>query len=89
MTTIPDLWDAKKVGGMLEAKDVLKLSRTRQLDGQIALALEHKQPFNLVVSPRTQSVSGPLRRAVRETGGTVYVYNPATDALTEFKFKGE
>ena len=89
MTTIPDLWDAKKVGGMLEAKDVLKLSRTRQLDGQIALALEHKQPFNLVVSPGTQSVSGPLWYDVRRTGGTVYVYNPATDALTEFKFKGE
>ena len=86
MTTIPDLWDAKKVGGMLEAKDVLKLSRTRQLDGQIALAIEHGQPFNLVVSPRTQSVSGPLRSAVEDTGGMVYVYNPATGALTEFKF---
>ena len=60
VTTIPDLWDAKKVGGILEAKDVLKFSRTRQLDGQIALARQHDQPFNLVVSLACPVIFGPV-----------------------------
>ncbi|MGU3400492.1 hemagglutinin repeat-containing protein [Brucellaceae bacterium D45D] len=81
VTTIPDLWQSS-VGGLLEAKNVQNLSMSNQLRAQIQVATETGQPLNLVVSPRTQSVSGPLVSGVRSTGGNVYVYNPATDTLT-------
>jgi len=81
VTTIPDLW-GKSVGGLLEAKNVLNLSRSPQLRAQVRIAEESGEPLNLVVSPRTLSVSVPLVRDVRATGGDVFVYNPATDALT-------
>ena len=86
VTTVPDLW-GRNVGGVLEAKNVQKLSLSNQLRAQIKLAGENNQPFNLVVSPRTRTVSEPLWRQVRNTGGDIYVYNPATKDLTEFKFK--
>ena len=86
VTTVPDLW-GKNVGGVLEAKNVQKLSYSPQLQAQVALARENNQPFNLVVSPRTRTVSEPLRDAVKKTRGGIYVYNPATKDLTEFKFK--
>ena len=86
VTTVPDLW-GRNVGGVLEAKNVQKLSLSNQLRAQIKLARENNQPFNLVVSPRTRTVSEPLRDAVKKTRGHIYVYNPATKDLTEFKFK--
>jgi hypothetical protein len=81
VTTIPDLW-GNNVGGLLEAKNVQNLSMSNQLRAQIQVATETGQPLNLVVSPRTQSVSGPLVSGVQSTGGNVFVYNPATDTLT-------
>jgi hypothetical protein len=86
VTTIPDLWD-KTVGGFLEAKNVLKLSLSPQLQAQVKIAKASDEPLNLVVSPRTQTVSRPLLDAVRSTGrgnvkGNVYVYDPVADTLT-------
>jgi filamentous hemagglutinin len=81
VTTIPDLW-GRNVGGVLEAKNVQNLSLSPQLRAQAQIAREAGEPMNLVVSPRTQRVSGPLLNDVRSTGGNVYVYNPATDSLT-------
>lgn len=83
VTTIPDLW-GKNVGGLLEVKDVQKLSMRNQLRGQIKVANDTDQPLNLVVSPRTHSVSKELMFQVRETGGDIYRYNPATGDLTRF-----
>ena len=85
VTTVPDLW-GRNVGGVLEAKNVQKLSYSPQLQAQVALARENNQPFNLVVSPRTRTVSGPLRDAVEDARGHVYVYDPVTKELSEFKF---
>ncbi|WP_107497092.1 putative toxin [Thalassobius sp. I31.1] len=81
VTTIPDLW-GRNVGGLLEAKNVQRLSLSPQLRAQSQIARESGEPLNLVVSPRTQTVSGPLLNDVRSTGGNVFVYNPATDSLT-------
>ncbi len=70
VTTIPDLW-GRNVGGLLEAKNVQNLSLSPQLRAQAQIARESGQPLNLVVSPRTQQVSGPLLNDVRSTGGNV------------------
>jgi len=83
VTTIPDLW-GKNVGGLLEVKNVKDLSLSNQLRAQIKVASDTGQPLNLVVSPRTNNVSGELMRQVRSTGGDVYRYNPATGDLTKF-----
>lgn len=83
VTTIPDLWGGN-VGGILEVKNVLELSMSDQLRAQIKVASDTGQPLNLVVSPRTNNVSGELMRQVRSTGGDVYRYNPVTGDLTNF-----
>ena len=83
VTTIPDLW-GKNVGGLLEVKNVQKLSMSNQLRAQIKVAIDTGQPLNLVVSPKTSSISGRLIRQVRSTGGDIYRYNPATGDLTKF-----
>lgn len=51
---------------------------------QLKIALESGQPLNLVVSPRTQTISGPLTRQVRRTGGDIFRYNPATGEMTKY-----
>lgn len=81
VTTIPDMW-GRNVGGLLEAKNVIDLSRAPQLRGQVQIALDTGQPLNLVVSPRTVTISNPLLADVRATGGNVFVYDPVTDLLT-------
>ncbi|EIK60998.1 putative toxin [Pseudomonas lactis] len=83
VTTIPDLW-GKNVGGLLEVKNVQNLSMSNQLRAQIKVASDTGQPLNLVVSPRTSNISGELMRQVRNTGGDVFRYNPATGDLTRF-----
>ena len=75
----------ENVGGMLEVKNVLRLSMSNQLRAQIKIARETGQPLNIVVSPRTINVSGELKNEVKETGGAIYRYNPVTGNLTEFK----
>lgn len=81
VTTVPDLWGTN-VGGLIEAKNVQNLSMSNQLRAQIQVATSTGQPMNLVVSPRTQSVSGPLIDGIRSTGGNIYIYNPSTSSLT-------
>jgi len=80
VNTIPDLW-GKSVGGILEVKNVQNLTMSNQLRGQIQKAEELRQPLNLVVSPRTQTVSRELIGGVERTGGKVYVYHPATNDM--------
>ncbi|MBC8719173.1 hemagglutinin repeat-containing protein [Ochrobactrum sp. Marseille-Q0166] len=84
VTTIPDLWGAN-VGGLVEAKNVQRLSMSNQLRAQIKIAMDTGQPMNLVISPRTTNVSGPLIRDVRGTGGNIYVYNPSTSSLDRWQ----
>ncbi|MDE3811266.1 hypothetical protein I7I49_13385 [Sinorhizobium meliloti] len=87
VTTIPDLWD-KSTGGILEAKNVQKLTNSNQLRAQLEHAERTGTPFNLVVSPRTESISEPLRARIdavtRKVGGGIYRYDPATGTLSDF-----
>ena len=87
VTTIPDLW-GRSTGGILEVKNVQNLSNSNQLRAQLQLAEETGTPFNLVVSPRTQNISGPLRDRIDEVttkvGGGIYRYDPSTGNLSNF-----
>ncbi len=84
VTTIPDLW-GKKVGGVLEVKNVIDLSMSNQLRAQIEFASSVRQPLNLVVSPRTTNVSREVIERVQETGGGIFRYDPASGELTKFE----
>lgn len=75
------MWQTS-AGGLLEAKNVVNLSMSDQLRAQIRIATQRNQPLNLVVSARTQNVSRPLLRAVRSTGGNVFVYDVAAGMIT-------
>jgi len=71
---IPDLMG----GGITEIKDVLNQSFTRQLRIEAAAS---EGPFSVIFSPRIQRVSRPLQDAVRNSGGTIRVFDPATGTL--------
>ncbi|TFF42012.1 filamentous hemagglutinin N-terminal domain-containing protein [Pseudomonas sp. RIT623] len=87
VTTIPDMW-GRNTGGLLEVKNVKNLSMSDQLRAQLQLAEMTGQPFNLVVSPRTQSISAPLKARIdavtSKVGGGIYRYDPSTKLLSDF-----
>ncbi|UMZ12298.1 hypothetical protein I9018_00895 [Pseudomonas sp. MPFS] len=87
VTTIPDMW-GRNAGGLLEVKNVKNLSMSDQLRAQLQLAEMTGQPFNLVVSPRTQSISAPLKARIdavtSKVGGGIYRYDPSTKLLSDF-----
>src|SRR6185312_7281603 len=64
--------------GVTDIKNVAYLHDTDQLKQFAQYAKDNKLPFNLIVGPDTQGISGPLLDNVRATGGTVTQYDPAT-----------
>ncbi len=50
----------------------------------IGTARNANAPFNLVVSPRTTTISGPLLKAITEAKGSIYVFDPAAGTLKRF-----
>ncbi|MBB4112173.1 filamentous hemagglutinin [Rhizobium sp. BK226] len=86
VTTIVDLWD-KAVGGLIEAKNVKRLSKSSQLSAQIEMAKQLGEPYNLVIAPGTR-ISGPLKEAIdevtRSNGGGIYRFDPATGIITDY-----
>ncbi|WP_330208192.1 putative toxin [Pseudomonas sp. Z13] len=87
VTTIPDMW-GRSVGGLLEVKNVKNLSMSDQLRAQLQLAEMTGQPFNLVVSPRTESISAPLQQRIdavtSKVGGGIYRFDPSTGLFSKF-----
>jgi hypothetical protein len=86
VTTIVD--SAGRPVGLVEFKDVVKLSSSPQFKAQLAEALATRQPNNLVVSPGSKTISGPLLRQIEavknQVGGGIYRHDPATDILTSW-----
>jgi RHS repeat-associated protein len=75
-TTVPDIIDAS--GNITDIKNVIDLTFTRQLQIQAEAA---RGSFNLIVSPRTQSISQPLLDAVNTSGGRIQIFDPVTGTL--------
>jgi RHS repeat-associated protein len=76
---IPDIVD---MAGMTEIKDALYVTNTPQLRTEAARAVSDGVPFNLIVSPRTQSISAAVQQAVDLTNGVILVYDPTTGVFT-------
>jgi hypothetical protein len=75
---VPDVYE----GGQApigDVKDVLRLTFTRQLQAMANLAKMTGTSFNIIVSPRTISVSGPLRDAVQSSGGFIFRFDHTTN----------
>ena len=64
-TVVPDL-PVRNIYGVTDAKNVIKLSQSSQTRGFEEIALSQKQPFNLIISPRTQTVSKPLQESIEK-----------------------
>jgi len=79
-TSIPDIIDES--GNITEIKSSINLSYSPQLQIQAQAAQSTGGTFNLIVGPNTQYISGPLRQAVFQSGGSIQVFNPTTGALT-------
>ncbi len=75
---IPDMW-GRAAGGVLEIKEVLDLSLRRQLRAQLDYALRNNLPYNLVVSSRTQTISGPLRAQIDAVNRNYMRHSGAAD----------
>ena len=74
VTRVPDIFDAN-----ISIKDVANLPFTTQLQIQFRAA---PGSFSLIVSRNTGHISSPLQLAVRSTGGTITVSNPAHNSFS-------
>jgi len=79
---VPDLPVTDEFG-VTDIKNVVELSNSDQLRAFHRYAAEHNMPFNLIIGPRTETISEPLLNNIRETGGRVVMFDPATEELTE------
>ncbi len=69
---------------VVEVKNVIDISATKQLRAQANMALETGQPMNLMVSPRTTNISQQTLKLIKDTGGAIYRFDPATGELTAY-----
>jgi len=74
--------------GVTDAKNVVHLYQTPQTRGFFEVAKSQDVPFNLIVSPRTQTISGPLRQSIERTGGTIFEFDPVTETFKKVIIEG-
>lgn len=73
--------EANKFSGVTEVKNWLDLTNDDQLRAFHQYAREKNLPFNIIIGPRTQTISEPLLNNIRDTGGRVLQYDPETKNL--------
>jgi len=78
---IPDLPVGGKFG-VTDVKNVQNLSNSGQLKSFYNYAVDNKLDFNLIIGPNTKSISEPLLDNIRNTNGTVKLYDPVTGKFT-------
>jgi len=86
-TVIPDL-PVGNMYGVTDAKNVIKICQSPQTRGFDEIARAQNVPFSLIISPRTQTVSGPLQRAIKSTGGTIFEFDSASEIFKTVNFSG-
>jgi Restriction endonuclease fold toxin 7 len=78
VTVVPDgLGDT-----ILEVKDVVKLSVSNQFRTYLANSAKTGRPIELIVSPLTKTISAPLKTLIKNTKGTIQIFDPATGLFT-------
>ena len=61
--------------GVTEIRDRINVSFTRQMQAEYDVARQMGTSYNLVISPRTQIVSRPLQKAIRQSGGLIVQFD--------------
>ncbi|HEX8324048.1 MAG TPA: RHS repeat-associated core domain-containing protein, partial [Tepidisphaeraceae bacterium] len=88
VNVVPDL----PVGvsrGLTDIKDVINITNTPQIQGFASVARQQNNlPFNLIISPRTQSISGTVVEAINRSNGNVFQFNDATGAWSTVDLRG-
>jgi len=69
-------------------KNVINISDSDQLRAQFKLAIDSGQPFNLVISPRTETISGPLSEKIRQAGGEIFQFDASTNTFSSTSLVG-
>jgi len=78
---VPDLPVGQQFG-VTDVKDHLDLTNSDQLRAFYDYATENNLSFNIIISPRTQTISEPLLDNIRSSGGSVMQFDPASNELT-------
>jgi hypothetical protein len=79
--SVPDIL----LKGITEIKSGVEINNSVQLKVQAAYAQATGVPFSLIVSPTTQRISQEVKKAVRDTGGTIQRFDSATGTFTPFQ----
>lgn len=85
--TIPDL-PVSGLFGVTDIKDIKKLSFTKQLRAQAAIARKEGVPLNLIASPMTESISKPLLDRIKRLGGRIFIFDSNTGLFRNAVLKG-
>ncbi|WP_407673125.1 putative toxin [Paraburkholderia sediminicola] len=70
--------DGIKGQTFIEVKDVKDIYNAKQFRGYFASG----NAIQLIVSPNTQTISGPLQALINRSGGSIRVYDPGTGKFT-------
>jgi hypothetical protein len=87
ITTIPDFFDKRMA--VTEVKNQINITNSTQLKAQAELARLNNKTFNLIISPRTKTISRPLAEAIRERGGRIIEFNPHTEKWSFIENTGQ
>ena len=71
VTVIPDTLGRT----IIEVKDVKNLSNSDQFRGYLQASIQQEKPIELIVSPKTESISQPLKDLIRRTNGSIRVFD--------------
>ncbi|MEW6736290.1 MAG: RHS repeat-associated core domain-containing protein, partial [Acidobacteriota bacterium] len=84
VNTTPDALGGR--AGVLEIKNDAKLAFGSQQEAQAYVARQRGTSYNLVIGPRTKTISLRLQRAVIQSGGTIVEFNSTTRSFRSVTF---
>ncbi|MGB8420715.1 hypothetical protein [Paraburkholderia sp.] len=80
-TSVPDILNK---GMVADAKDVIRIYFSAQLQAQYNVAVQSGVPFSLIVSPRNEVIYQPVIDAVRNSGGIIVSLDPILNRITSY-----
>ncbi len=80
ITVIPDATIGGINGTLVEFKNVINITDTKQFRGYAATG----QPIRLIVSPRTETISSTVVNAIKASGGQIQIFDPVTKTFKDW-----
>jgi filamentous hemagglutinin len=81
ITIIPDATIGGLTGTLVEFKNVINITDSKQFRGYAAT----KQPIVLVVSERTEKISDAVVSMVKKSGGKIEIFDQTTGKFSDWK----